>query len=424
MLVYANGHQVLKELSRSDSSWRTRIGLSKTLLPEGDGEALPVVAGGGKMVSCGPWRLQEESVHDHDHDHGPEWRQQEDGSFILTFQRSFFAMCRPDSFPMAELEDRLRNKRNPILLQQILSQTVLHPLCKKYPPSVKYRRIFLLELIKKHEMAGAESPDELYDALGEVLRSEDSLMCYKNYFLKIIVQLSGENITLAENVALISEGTTGLVTWEAALYFAEWAMENPEVFNCRTVLELGSGSGLAGIAICKTCNPKRYIFSDCHPNVLKQLRKNIIRNNLLIDSDTWNSKECEIETKSNSGSEETQSPKVTIFRLDWGEITQELISEIQSDIIMATDIIYDPEVVICVVSVLEKLLVATTDGKRKTSSVVYLASTKRNPETYHQFKMELDKVGIEYHKMKGPSIEVFPYNKCTKIELLKLCYGT
>lgn len=99
---------------------------------------------------------------------------------------------------------------------------------------------------------------------------------------------------------------------------------------------MGSGIGLAGIAICKTCNPKRYIFSDCHPNVLKQLRKNIIRNNLLIDSDTWNSKECEIETKSNSGSEEIQSSKVTIFRLDWGEITQELISEIQSDIIMAT----------------------------------------------------------------------------------------
>lgn len=53
------------------------------------------------------------------------------------------------------------------------------------------------------------------------------------------------------------------------------------------------------------------------------------------------------------------------------------------------DIIYDPEVVICLVSVLKKLLVATTDGTRKTSSVVYLGSTIRNPETYHQFKMEL-----------------------------------
>ncbi|XP_051878446.1 protein-lysine N-methyltransferase EEF2KMT isoform X2 [Pristis pectinata] len=337
------------------------------------------------MVSNGPWRLEV-------HDHGPEWREQEEGPFLLTFQRLFFAMCRLDSFPMAELEDRLRNNRNSTLLHQILQQ---------------------------HETTGAELLDDLYNALGEVLRSEDSPMCYKNYFL-----LSGENITLAENVAIISEGTTGLVTWEAALYFAEWAMENPEVFNCRTILELGSGIGLAGIAICKTCNLKRYTFSDCHPNVLKQLRKNIIRNNLQIDSDIWNPKKCGVEVKSNNGSEEIRRPKVSVVHLDWGEIAQEQISELQSDIIIATDIIYDPEVVLCLVSLLEKLLVATPDGKMKTNSVVYLASTIRNPETYHQCKMELDKIGIEYHTMKGPATEVFPYNRCTKIELLKLYYGT
>ncbi|XP_069762400.1 protein-lysine N-methyltransferase EEF2KMT isoform X1 [Narcine bancroftii] len=352
-------------------------------------------------------------------DNGPEWREREEGGFLLTFQRLFFAMRCRDSFPMAELEDRLKNNRNSALLHRILRQTVLHPLCKKYPPSVKYRRFFLSELIKKHEITGAEPLDDLYDALGEVLRSEDPLVCYKNYFL-----LSGENITLAENVAIISEGTTGLVTWEAALYFAEWAMENPEVFKCRTVLELGSGIGLAGIAICKTCHLKQYTFSDCHPNVLKQLRKNIIRNNLLIDSDTWNSKECEGENQSNNGSEEIQREKVNIVRLDWGEVTQEQISELQSDIIIATDIIYDPEVIPNLVSVLQKLLVATPGRKTKASSVVYLASTVRNPETYHQFKMELDKIGIEHHKMRGPATEVFPYNRCIKIELLKLYCGT
>ncbi|XP_062914851.1 protein-lysine N-methyltransferase EEF2KMT isoform X1 [Mobula hypostoma] len=364
------------------------------------------------MVSSGPWCLVVR-------DDGPEWRQQEEGRFLLNFQRLFFAMCRPDSFPMAELEDRLRNNRNPTLLHQILRQTVLHPLCKKYPPSVKYRRFFLSELIKKHEATGAESLDDLYNALGEVLRSEDSPICYKNYFL-----LSGENITLAEKVAMISEGTTGLVTWEAALYFAEWAMENPEVFNCRTVLELGSGIGLTGIAICKTCNLKRYTFSDYHSNVLKQLRKNIIRNNLQIDSGIWNTKDCEVEVDSNNGSEEIQRPKVAIVRLDWGAITQEQASELQSDIIIATDIIYDPEVVLCLVSALENLLVATTSGKMKTSTVVYLASTIRNPETYHQFKVELGKIGIKYQTMKGPATELFPYNRCTKIELLKLYYGT
>ncbi|XP_067911762.1 protein-lysine N-methyltransferase EEF2KMT isoform X2 [Heterodontus francisci] len=338
-----------------------------------------------------------------------------DRVLLLRFQRLFFTMSRIETLPMAELEERLKNIKDSTLLQQVLQQTVLHPLCNKYPPSLKYRRLFLAELIKKHEMASTEPLDDLYDAFGEVLRSEDSKMCYKNYFL-----LSGENIRLAENVAIISEGTTGLVTWEAALFFAEWAMENSEVFNCRSILELGSGIGLTGIAICKTCTPKQYIFSDCHPNVLQQLRKNIVSNGLLLDSDTWNPKDCGVEVKNNNGSEESQRPKITVVGLEWSEVTREQAAELQSDIIIATDIVYDPEMVLCLVSVLEKFLTDTSGERKERSSVAYLASTIRNPETYHQFKMELDKVGVGHQVITGPTTEVFPYNRCTKIELLKI----
>ncbi|GCB77933.1 hypothetical protein scyTo_0016766, partial [Scyliorhinus torazame] len=295
--------------------------------------------------------------------------------------------------------------------------TVLHPLCNKYPPSVKYRRLFLAELIKKHEMTRTEPLDDLYDALGEVLRSEELEMCHKNYFL-----LSGENIRLGENVAIISEGTTGLVTWEAALFFAEWAMENSEVFNCRSILELGSGTGLAGIIICKTCAPKQYIFSDCHPSVLQQLRKNILNNDLQLNSDTWNLKDRETELKNKNLSEEIQRPKITVVGLEWSEVTQEQVAELQSDIIIATDVIYDPEVVLCLVSVLEKFLIS--NEKKERCSVVYLASTIRNPETYHRFKMELDGVGIGHQVITGPTSKVFPYNGSTKIELLKIYHET
>lgn len=53
--------------------------------------------------------------------------------------------------------------------------------------------------------------------------------------LLIVVQPSGEPMSLEENVAMISEGTTGLVTWEAALYLAEWALENTHVFTGKYV---------------------------------------------------------------------------------------------------------------------------------------------------------------------------------------------
>ncbi|XP_078096099.1 protein-lysine N-methyltransferase EEF2KMT isoform X7 [Mustelus asterias] len=303
------------------------------------------------------------------------------GDLVLSFQRSFFTMGRMDSLPLPELEERLKNSDDSTLIQHILQQTVLHPLCNKYPPSVKYRRLFLAELIKK---------------------------------------LSGENIRLGENVAIISEGTTGLVTWEAAQFFAEWAMENSEVFNCRSILELGSGIGLVGITICKTCTPKQYIFSDCHPNVLQQLRTNILSNGLLLDSDTWNAKDCEVEVKNKYVSEENQGPEITVIGLDWSEVTQEQV-ELQPDIIIATDVIYDPEVVLCLVSVLEKFLIS--NERKEQGSVVYLASTVRNPETYHQFKMELDKVGIGHQVIPGPTRKIFPYNRCTEIELLKIVFA-
>ncbi len=47
---------------------------------------------------------------------------------------------------------------------------------------------------------------------------------------------------------------------------------------CRCVLELGSGLGFAGIAISKTCQPRKYVFSDCHDFVLQKLAANIVLN--------------------------------------------------------------------------------------------------------------------------------------------------
>lgn len=48
-----------------------------------------------------------------------------------------------------------------------------------------------------------------------------------------VLQPTGEFVTLSESEAIISQGTTGLVTWDAALHLAEWAMENSTVFSNR-----------------------------------------------------------------------------------------------------------------------------------------------------------------------------------------------
>uniref|UniRef100_A0A672YKV3 Eukaryotic elongation factor 2 lysine methyltransferase n=1 Tax=Sphaeramia orbicularis TaxID=375764 RepID=A0A672YKV3_9TELE len=93
------------------------------------------------------------------------------------------------------------------------------------------------------EAADCDPLDELYDALAEVLGAEEDTECYKTYLLPC-----GAAVSLSESVALILGGTTGLVTWEAALHLTEWALDHQQTFRGRTVLELGSGVGLTGIA--------------------------------------------------------------------------------------------------------------------------------------------------------------------------------
>ncbi|XP_064318270.1 protein-lysine N-methyltransferase EEF2KMT isoform X3 [Phalacrocorax carbo] len=239
------------------------------------------------------------------------------------FQRRFLAARQLRSFPWAELEQKLRARPGSPLLAEILQKTILHPLCVKYPPSTKYRRCFLTELIKKHESTAAEPLDELYDALADILNEEESSHGYKNYLLP-----TGECVTLSESVAIISGGTTGLVTWDAALHLTEWAIENSSVFSnsdCRTF----------------PC----YIASG------------------------------------------------------------------------VTDVVYDPEIILTLIGMLQKLSASRADRKPPE---VYIAFTIRNPDTYHLFQAELDKVGIGWQIIPAHSNSIFLYDMQPNVTILQL----
>uniref|UniRef100_A0A8B9XCK1 FAM86 N-terminal domain-containing protein n=1 Tax=Bos mutus grunniens TaxID=30521 RepID=A0A8B9XCK1_BOSMU len=65
------------------------------------------------------------------------------------FERRFLAARALRSFPWQSLEEKLRDSSGSELLLDILQKTVKHPLCVKHPPSMKYSRSFLSELIRK-----------------------------------------------------------------------------------------------------------------------------------------------------------------------------------------------------------------------------------------------------------------------------------
>ncbi|KAM6407836.1 protein-lysine N-methyltransferase EEF2KMT [Rhynochetos jubatus] len=329
----------------------------------------------------------------------------------LRFQRRFLAARQLRSFPWPELEQNLRTSPDASLLVEILHKTVLHPLCVKYPPSTKYRRCFLTELIKKHESTAAEPLDELYDTLAGILNEEESTRCYKHYLLP-----TGESVTLSESVAIISGGTTGLVTWDAALHLTEWAIENSAVFRDRTVLELGSGIGFTGIAVCKTCDPKMYVFSDHHPGVLKQLTENIRLNGFVLEPQA--TRHIQTEPRGQEGdTTNRQNPKLIVAELDWGAVTAKELSDLQPDVVIAADVVYDPEAISALIGVLQKLSPSRAGSKPPEA---YIALTIRNPDTYHLFQAELGKVGIRSQIIPAHNNKIFVYDMQPNVTILQL----
>ena len=95
-------------------------------------------------------------------------------------------------------------------------------------------------------------------------------------------------------------------------------------------MELGSGVGFTGLVICKTCNPKTYIFSDYHHCVLKQLTENIHLNGFTLEPETTNPAQGqEAEGK------EYQQPKLVVAELDCGSVTEEQLLALQADVVIA-----------------------------------------------------------------------------------------
>ena len=117
-------------------------------------------------------------------------------------------------------------------------------------------------------------------------------------------------ISLKEKLTIISDGTTGLCTWQAAFYLTEWCIQHAEEFRQKKILELGSGSGLVGLSLFKKCQPSSVILTDHHPKVLEKLRVNV-QNNIA-------------------------APSVKVEPLDWIDYSQRPDETFQADIVLAS----------------------------------------------------------------------------------------
>ncbi|KAI1170925.1 hypothetical protein F4777DRAFT_89187 [Nemania sp. FL0916] len=131
----------------------------------------------------------------------------------------------------------------------------------------------------------------------------------------------------------------GLQSWGAAFIFTELMCANParlgftkdSLGSAPRIIELGAGTGLVGIALGKLLPylgvvAPTIIATDFHPTVLANLQANIVRNFPVS------------EEKANF-----MSPQVLAAPLDWQAPVLCPPLDQQADVLVATDVIYDPE---------------------------------------------------------------------------------
>ncbi|CAG9765509.1 unnamed protein product [Ceutorhynchus assimilis] len=240
--------------------------------------------------------------------------------------------------------------------ESLLNATVNSQLVLKYPIKIDYQKVFLKHLMSKLESDGSDIHEDIFSAYVKLIatKSCETELFYKHY------KTSKNVISLMENVNLISEGTTGLRTWQASLALSEWCLENKASLLNKNILELGSGIGLTGLVILQQCQPGKFYFSDCHPAVLKTLKHNIQLNNTNLNN-------CQV------------------LNLAWQNVNEHLYDLDKIDYILAADVVYDTDLFQTLIEALR-----IVSEKCGVEDVVF-ACTERNQETLREFLQQIKK---------------------------------
>ena len=218
---------------------------------------------------------------------------------------------------------------------------------------------FTKKLIQLIEQENGEASQELLDyffvKFNNSVEGFEALLqpSFKTYFLN-----DSQHLTIKEDQFM--QGTTGMKTWSAALSMTEYFCLNNEFINGKVVLELGCGLGFLGLSCCVN-GAKEVVLTDLHPDVLARCEENVALNKNNVDV----------------------SPSITScdWSIDKNLSRSQLLRKLNvgvPEVVICTDCVYDPKIVVDLVKMFQLLIVGNTIG------VVFC--TIRQPETYSFFK--------------------------------------
>ncbi len=241
----------------------------------------------------------------------------------------------------------------------ILNTICISELARKFPVHPEVKRRFLTRLILILERQVSEVVEEFYDAL--MTTEAENAFCYKSYFHP---ECGSYLLSLSEIKDLVSGGTTGLRTWEAASALALYLIDS-EVTRNKSVLELGSGVGYTAITLLKQEAVATVIASDCHGKVLERLEHNC-RANLPEDDAKW-----------------------TIRELDWTTFQESDAQALHCQVVIAADVVFDPTLVPHLARTIKFCLHANAER-------AIVACTLRNEDTLALFLSHLKESDLKW----------------------------
>ncbi|KAJ1570104.1 hypothetical protein HK096_000024 [Nowakowskiella sp. JEL0078] len=275
----------------------------------------------------------------------------------------------------------------PEIQNEILNLSISHPLSKSLPGPPSYSLLFAKTLYRVVEKQNVEVSDSLIEHIlsGIDISKDSEKVGHKHYIVPVknkeslngtILNLLAIKISIYEDFALVTKGTTGLRTWGAALRTGDWIIQN-ELFNQikfsfsgKKVLELGSGTGMLGLVLAAVGSD--ITLTDGDDGVMLRIQKNVELNIKNIQ-------------KVNGG-------KVFYRKLVWEEMDS--ISKEDFDIVIAADVVYDPSALSPFCNVLDRIL--GSKSKPNSQKFAILSSTIRNPETYCSMKELIMQYGMKF----------------------------
>lgn len=194
---------------------------------------------------------------------------------------------------------------------------------------------WLVSLLSKSPQMSPDQVEEFIDRVSNIM----SVLCGK------IAHGPADTLFTLQNCGSIkvrettyTEAAIGFQTWGAGILLAKFIDEGVVVVKDQTVLELGSGTGLAGL-VSGMMGAKITYMTDYHPVVLENCFTNVVANNL--------------------------EDKVKVQNLDWRECLSPEFQELKEEfsMVIAADCIFDFEHSKLVPKVAKKFISKAPDAR-------------------------------------------------------------